>query len=291
MKRIRLFSSVGLLIVLLYCKVDRVRAEGLKGCLGHTPTLMSAGGTDLKPQSGITLKINILGGKSDDAGKNFVVLGQDPEEEGFSVNVTISAIEGIMVYDEMVPEQICVDEKGNEKDEKYCKDPEYYGYLYHYTTREKCHSGITSPANRTIANGKVWLKPSLETAEWLGWVQTSKIKKAALRYLFPEKWMVGTWTEDGFTTIGTPDLTWSETYYQNWLQQMEGYNFLAGDTATLSNLWSVTLVEVTDPDGNQSLGIFGNFNPGTYLNPYPSDYSGGVLNISYDKMNSHTEKQ
>jgi hypothetical protein len=153
-----------------------------------------------------------------------------------------------------------------------------------------CHPNLESPAKRTIKNVKVWIEPSLETAVWLGWAFSGSNKKAPLRYIFPDKWMAGTWTTDGFTTTGTPDNLWSETYYENWLKQLEGLNFLAGDTVTIPSLWSVTLAEVISPDnGTQSLGLFGKLSLSSTNYPPPEIFAEGTSNISYALMKYYTK--
>ena len=290
MKPIRLCAFIGLVILLFGMEPQNILAQELNGCAGNPPTFKNSSGGRLSPLSGVTISVEILAGGNSTV-QNFVVFGQDPEEEGLSLTVKVTPEVGIVSYDEKVPTTYCVDTYENDAIaySKYCEMGYPYSKQYRYKTIEECHSGITSPAQRTIKNIKVWLEPSDQTSRWLGWSQSGEGEKAPLRYMFPDKWMVGNWTADGFTTIGTPDLSWSETYYQNWLSQMAGYNFLAGDTAAMTNLWSVTLVEVESPSLSpiQSLGIFGNLNPGMYFNPHPSGSTSGSQNISYDEMNSY----
>jgi hypothetical protein len=150
----------------------------------------------------------------------------------------------------------------------------------------------THDAYRKINDVKVWLEPSEDTADWLGWSQSAPGNKANLRYLFPEKWMAGTWTEDGFTTTGTPDLSFNSQYYEEWTEQLKNYNFLAGDKEAIPNLWSVTMVEVANPvTGNyQSLGIFGYFFTTSITNPEPRDLFGGnQWRVSCEGLNGYTK--
>jgi hypothetical protein len=130
----------------------------------------------------------------------------------------------------------------------------------------------------------VWLQPSLETSAWLGWNQGGgESPRFPIRYIFPEKWMTGTWTEDGFETSGTMDYGWSQSYYEAWLAQMSDYNFLAGDTNKISKLFSVTMVEVSSPiDGSAGLGVFGNFLAGPNPSTLPVSFQPGEFNINYE---------
>jgi len=284
MKRIALFIFFGLITIHLGTNTQPVVAQSIN-CGGPISGLLSTSGSALFPVAGLEITVDILAGEGNDV-KNLVVFGQDPEEEGLSLNVSIHAVDGIVRYDETWPESACLDKNGDEVDYDYCLNSRYYG-IYHIGSVDRCHRNLTSPAHRTIRNVKIWLEPSSETANWLGWTGTVGASKAPLRYVFPDKWMAGTWTADGFTTTGTPDNSWSPAYYERWLEQLENFNFLAGDTSTVPYLWSVTLVEVTSPkSGDGSLGIFGNFATG----PYPTGFNGGLQNINYKEMNSYITK-
>ena len=164
------------------------------------------------------------------------------------------------------------------------------GYYY---WEQVCELVRSHNITRKIRDVRIWLEPSKDTVNWLGWDMAGQEGKATLRYMYPEKWMVGTWTEDGFTTTGTTDHYWNNFYYDEWLAQMQGYNFLAGDTGALSNLWSVTMVEVINPIENrpQSFGIFGYFYLSGQTYPLPLGYSSGSQwRVDYWLLNMYTEK-
>jgi hypothetical protein len=267
-----------------------VKAESLYDACPRSEKFYQTGTLrEIDPTSGVTVSVNTYVGAEGNK-KNVVVFGQDPEEEGVGVTVTLTPVTGDIVHNEQVtsckyyglyPDNT---RKGLE-----CNSPGDSGYYYKET---ECLPVRTPGASRKVNDVRVWLEPSQATEDWLGWKQGEKGGKATLRFMFPEKWMAGTWTEDGFTVTETPDLSWYSSYYEEWLQQVAGYNFLAGDTATIDNLWSVTMVEVANPNpgGSQSLGIYGYFDLSNKTYPRPRDLIGGdQWRVNYGEFNTYTK--
>jgi hypothetical protein len=230
---------------------------------------------------------------------NAVVVGQDPEEEGVGITVSIDSVYGDIVHEEMISRcnysgveipgksHIQCTPNNDNSDDYYIHGPSEYYYW-----ESQCRKVRTHGAVRKIKDVRIWLEPSPETESWLGWAQGEPGGKATLRYMFPDKWLVATWTEDGFTTSGTPDNSWTDPYYQNWLEQMQGFNFLAGDTQKILYLWSVTMVETANPiqGGPSSLGIFGDFLLSGITYPLPYGYYPGThWRVNYWTLNEWTD--
>jgi hypothetical protein len=90
---------------------------------------------------------------------------------------------------------------------------------------------VSEPVFRYIEGKslKVWLEPTADTKRWLGWdTETLDEGKYPLRYLFPEKWSLGTWTPEGFTTEGDVGM-WTEEEIKKFIAEHPGYNFLKAD--------------------------------------------------------------
>jgi hypothetical protein len=254
-------------------------------------------------QTGTVRQIDPIGGvivgdvtTSDGPGgtiKNVVVIGQDEEEEGIGITVPLSAVQGDIVHTSWVTRCNCYAEEKESKVEDCAPggDPVQGGPPYCYK-EATCESIRTPGAMRHITDVRIWLEPSQDTADWLGWTD-SQTDRTNLRWIYPEKWMVGTWTGDGSTTAGTASLHFSESYYKEWLAQQQGYNFLQADVWSVDRLWSVTMVEVANPveGGPQSLGVFGNFTLTGQTYPMPNDFtSGSQWRVDYWVMNLYTEK-
>jgi hypothetical protein len=294
MKR-RLFVSSLILSILILGKVDfRVDAQSSK-CISSYPVsrllMPGLGNMDIDPISGATVTVTQSVHETyvdlEDI-KNVVVIGQDPAEEGVSITVAITGVTGKIQHDEKWNETIC----------KYfsSRDDVPYGaercnpldVHYYSVTEERCERYET-PATRKIKAVRIWLELSTETTAWLGWGDMIIGGRASLRYMFPDKWMTGTWTPEGFVTSGTLDKSWSVAYYERWLAQQSGYNFFAGDASSDVTLWSVTLAEVGSPQnpGTTSLGLLGAFAPGDIdVNTAPV----GAYTVSYTDINSNTDK-
>jgi len=163
---------------------------------------------EIDPISGVNINVNTYVGAEGNK-KNVVVFGQDPEEEGVGVTVTLTPVTGDIVHNEWVKKCTYYGKYQDKTRKGQECGINIYGYYYEET---ECEAVRTPGASRKVNDVRVWLEPSEDTNSWLGWKQGEPGGKATLRYMFPEKWMVGTWTEDGFTTTGTPDLSWYSSY-------------------------------------------------------------------------------
>jgi hypothetical protein len=73
------------------------------------------------------------------------------------------------------------------------------------------------------------MEPTEKTKWWLGWSTEGLADDAyPLRFMFPERWALGTWTPEGFTTEGDLGL-WTEEEIEKFLGEHPGYNFLKAD--------------------------------------------------------------
>ena len=234
-----------------------------------------------------------------------VVIGQDPEQEGVTLKVRVVPQDGTIQFDRWVSRDRCTHYRGYQpgRDDQLCNpvtSPDYdrYGdYGYYYTDPSySCERTFTSDQNikvaRTMASIKIWLEPGKETGEWLGWSPTTSTGRSALRFIYPEKWMVGNWTEGGgFETRGTVgNIGFGPGYYEKWLEKMGSYDFLAGDSMADKAIWSVTLPVVASPIGsnNYALGLIGTFDSAPNL---PSDVGGYAryFDCPYISPESHAQ--
>jgi hypothetical protein len=289
MKKIQALFGICLLPFLF--KVQIVSAQATS-CNGVSPKFVMTNTRDpFDPPSAVNIIDYSKTVNGIDGQENVVVFGQDPEEEGVGVSFSLESITGDIIHYENVPHCLHYgmhQDKTRAGDE--CRPIGADGYFY---WEQVCELVRSPNVTRKIRDVKIWLEPSEATVNWLGWDVAGQEGKATLRYMYPEKWMVGTWTEDGFTTTETTDHYWTGSYYEEWLTQMQGYNFLAGDTGALSNLWSVTMVEVETPEkpGSVSLGIFGYFQLSGQTYPLPTGYSSGSQwRTDYWLLNLYTEK-
>jgi hypothetical protein len=219
-----------------------------------------------------------------------VVLGQDPDQEGVKISVKVEQISGTIQYDQWEPSEVCTHYASSQPGRKTCDaqrspDFETYGYggYYYNNTVQVCNRNYSSDqgitVQRKIKDIKIWLEPSKPTSEWLGWDPVTPDGRNALRFLYPEKWMVGNWTDDGFTTQGTPgNIGFGSEYYKQWLEKMKGYNFLAGDALGDFAIWSVTMYAVLSPRDKTttSLGLYGTFETDPDL---PENITGPTITI------------
>jgi hypothetical protein len=155
-----------------------------------------------------------------------LIVTQDKNHTGVNIVVEIKSYPGTITYE-------TYDEKCERYDEPQkgmtlCS-PYFSAGQYYYLTGT-CTPHI-DPVYRYIEGTslKVWLEPSARTSWWLGW-STERLDEDLypLRYMFPEKWSLGTWTPEGFTTEGDLGL-WTEEEIRKFLAEHPGYNFLKAD--------------------------------------------------------------
>jgi hypothetical protein len=234
-----------------------------------TGSLRTAGGDALIPTSGV----NVVVSKSP---ANVVVVGQDEEEEGVSIEVAVTSLYGAIAHKDAVIKTTCQGYPYRNFAMAECTDEDKRiygtsgtGKYYYLETSKYCSPEhlSNSPAYptpdpyvyRPVKDIKVWLEPSKETSDWLGWSSESA-NRASVRYIYPERWSVGNWLpDDQYTTRRALDSRWDIPYYMEWLKSMGEFNFLAGDVRLSTPLWSVTMEEVISPFNNttKGLGIFG----------------------------------
>ena len=278
--------------VILGIEVHAVNAQSL-GC-PYESALKGLDGKDMEPISGANIEI-VKSAEGAEEVKNVIVYGQDKEEEGVSLTITINAIPGKIIHNEWDKRDVCRHSSryqpgrdGNMCDPSSSPDFSTYGYTgeYYYKSEKYCKTNLFKDVKRNVSAVRVWLQPNPETLQWMGWGTETKSGKASLHYIFPSRWMVGSWTGDGFVTSGTPDFTFSEAYYENWLKQMHDYNFLAGDSQTLNSLWSVTLDEVSSPIDSSvtSLAVFGSYILSGLPYPVNTAPTGPVFSVDYDRI-------
>jgi hypothetical protein len=293
--KLRIYYLIILLVFLFGIDVYRTNAQA-DSCLWESE-LLDPNGKTFKYPAGVSITVEQTVTDPPVAPvKNVIVYGQDEEEEGVSMTIKISALPGIINHHEWDEHLECryYDKYQKGRDDDLCNETDY-GWYYNDMVKY-CNKNLPPrTVRRNISDVVVWLQPSQETLAWLGWgTKETETGKATLPYIFPSRWMVGTWTGDGFKVEGTPDVTMSPEYTAKWFQQMRDYNFLAGDTGEIPNLWSVTMVETASPISNnqQTLGIFGYFKLTMMTNPMPFDYSGGSQwRVNYWVLNLYTNKK
>jgi hypothetical protein len=194
-----------------------------------------------------------------------IVFGQDLEDkEGVTIGVEVASRPGTISYESFDGyTEECVGQTVWEDGPKGC--PPYYagGKYYYKKSVPICTPHKDEQVYRSIVglSLKVWLVPTDETLKWLGWNTDSTKDKYPLRYVFPEKWSLGTWTPGGFTTIGS-DLMYTEEQIDQFIAENPGFEFLKSDPRE-SELPTYSLTRVQDPTtGNapmRALGLFGEF--------------------------------
>ncbi len=268
MKLIFKLLLISFVLVLCGIKKGNVLADILQ-CPNIGPLKMLDKKNLMNPTSGVKV------GADKESPNNVVVVGQDPTREGVTIKVTVHQMPGSIDYERPVTTYRCThySQVQSGRTNQLCdpsRSPDFatYGnYGYYYTDSEThCQPTNTLDNNidvrRRMISIKIWLQPSLDTTEWLGWSATTSRGRSALRFLFPEKWMVGNWTDYGFVTRGTlGNIGFGTDYYKQWLQQMGQYDFLAGDSMGDNAIWSITLPRVISPLNNEtnSLGLMGVF--------------------------------
>jgi hypothetical protein len=283
--KLRIYYLIILLVFLFGIDVYRTNAQA-DSCLWESE-LLDPNGKTFKYPAGVSITVEQTVTDPPVAPvKNVIVYGQDEEEEGVSMTIKISALPGIINHHEWDEHLECryYDKYQKGRDDDLCNETDY-GWYYNDMVKY-CNKNLPPrTVRRNISDVVVWLQPSQETLAWLGWgTKETETGKATLPYIFPSRWMVGTWTGDGFKVEGTPDVTMSPEYTEKWFQQMKEYNFLAGDSQTLEELWSVTLDEVPNPDPDGSgrvLGLFGNFKLPTIPYDIPTAPRGSEYAIDY----------
>jgi hypothetical protein len=155
-----------------------------------------------------------------------LIITQDKKHTGVNIVVEIQSYPGTITYETYT--ETCTGYNKQQKGMASCFP--YYSEGKYYYLKGTCMLQ-TEKVFRYIegASLKVWLEPTIKTQEWLGW-STDELGDGyyPLRYLFPEKWALGTWTPEGFTTEGDLGL-WTEEEIRKFLAEHPGFNFLKAD--------------------------------------------------------------
>ncbi|MBN1438549.1 MAG: hypothetical protein JW929_03990 [Anaerolineales bacterium] len=187
-----------------------------------------------------------------------IVIGQDMEEQtGVSITVEIASLPMTVTYWAPVEVEECVEDRTRRGYDDDCP-PHYF-----LTKVRKCVEVKGEPVRRTIIGNslKVWLEPSEETLDWLGWnIDYLAVKEYPLRYMFPEEWSLGTWTPEGYTTVGE-DFIYTEEQIDALIAANPGFEFLKGDPRP-EDIPTHALVRAQDPvegAGKRVLALYGEF--------------------------------
>jgi hypothetical protein len=202
---------------------------------------------------------------------NPIVVGQDKDHVGVDIKVDIVSYPGSITY---LKDAICTGFETPQSDltscDPYYKDDKYFYWKINCPTENDVYRYIDGTSL------KVWLDPDQETEQWLGWSEDAK--GWPLRYMYPEKWSLGTWTPGGFTTVGDNGL-WTEEQIKKFEAEHPGYNFLESDPR-IGPLPTVTMKLASDPlKEDQSkptmrrvIALFGDFTDSPWDKSFPKGY-------------------
>jgi hypothetical protein len=184
-----------------------------------------------------------------------IIVTQDKTHLGVNVVVEIQSFPGMISYETY--DEKCIAFEEPQKGMELCS-PYYSAGKYYYT------KGECTPHSEKVfryidgTSVKVWLEPTERTSWWLGWT-TEGIPDSLfpLRYMYPEKWALGTWTPEGFMTEGDLGL-WTEEEIRKFLEEHPGYNFLKADPRH-REIPTLYLPLAQDPleDGSRVIPLFG----------------------------------
>jgi hypothetical protein len=199
---------------------------------------------------------NIIVAKKE-APENPIVVGQDEEKTGVNITVDVVSYPGSVSY----MKDVCTGFDFPQSRMTFC-DPNYKDGKYYYW-KNTC---VTENDVYRYIEGeslKVWLDPDSDTEQWLGWSEAAK--GWPLRDMYPEKWSLGTWTPQGFVTVGDNGL-WTEEQIKEFEAKNPGYNFLEADPR-IGPLPTITMWLGMDPAATdlesyinrRVLALFGGF--------------------------------
>lgn len=196
-----------------------------------------------------------------------IVFGQDLEEKtGIKITIEIQSTPGKISYETHDGyTDKCIGYPTRQDGLDLCYPYHKDGNHYYMTSVPICTPHENEEVYRNIRGEslQVWLAPSEDTLKWLGWNTTGlKGGQYPLRYVFPEKWSLGTWTPEGFTTVGS-DLMYTEEQIDRFIAENPGFEFLKSDPRE-EDLPSYALLRTKDPmteEGapQRALALFGEF--------------------------------
>jgi hypothetical protein len=183
-----------------------------------------------------------------------VIVTQDDDpvdwDTGLDIGVEIVSYPGTVTYKTHAVE--CAGYERYQYGKESC-EPYYSGGLYYYQT------DVCIPHTETVyryidrEHLQIWLVPSDKTKKWLGWTSL-KEDEYPLRYLFPDRWQLGIWTPDGYTTQGDNGL-WTEQAIDEFFAEHPEYNFLKADPQTYE--LPTKYLELADMEGAKVIPLFG----------------------------------
>jgi hypothetical protein len=216
--KIRILSCIALICLIYLLPVEDV-VQAQAGIVCHPDPRVVTYPSDDKHGFDIT--------RAEKTYPNFpLIVTQDPKHTGTNIVVEIRSYPGIISYETY--DEVCIGFDRPQRGLTSCS-PYFSAGQYYFL------QGTCTPHTETVfryiegESLKVWLEPTLDTKKWLGWsTESLGNDNYPLRYLFPEKWALGTWTPEGFTTEGDLGL-WTEEEIRKFLAEHPGYNFLKAD--------------------------------------------------------------
>jgi hypothetical protein len=208
------------------------------------------------------------------APSNPIVIGQDKEEKrGVDISVTIGSLPGTAEFwrwhqYEVGTHQVRIGDPIPRGED--CR-PSISGYRECYTVDNRCEKETETVYRKIIPDSvSVWLDPSTETEQFLGWGPTH-LGRYPLRYLFPEKWALGAWTPTGLEQESIGE--WYPEGSEVWAfgQENSWFTFLFPDPNEI-DLPGQHLLRLSQPQrelgymGRRILGLYGRFY--TFQAPY-----------------------
>jgi hypothetical protein len=95
----RLVPAICIMSILFCLDAHHIQAQS--GNCDFVGSLSQSRGREVDPLSGVTVESRIL------EPNNVVVVGQDPEEVGVSIEITIRSQKGVVEHDETIASQEC----------------------------------------------------------------------------------------------------------------------------------------------------------------------------------------
>jgi hypothetical protein len=213
-----------------------------------------------------------------------IVIGQDKDDRrGVDIRIEIQSFPGTVEPYETHDgdRQVCRGYSKRQKGLKSCSPSYEDGKFLYWTTEPICTRHENEQTSRFI-NGEslqVWLIPSDNTLMWLGW-NIDFLGRYPLRFMYPEKWALGTWVPGGFISEGDEGL-FADFQIRRFTEEHPGFNFLKADPRKDILPESVlTRINnpVTNPPGGVALALYGRF---AGLNNY-GGISGAGACLIYD---------
>jgi len=265
---------IGLILAVVYIlanaqgvRIAQAQTDGM-GCDGNRDTITYEAGM----QGGGDIGIEVSGSK--DWPAQPIVIGQDESHTGVTISVMIKALKGTAKYWRLQQEDYADNPVPRGR-----QTPAGYTCYPISGDMRRCYKNVCNemPDEEVYRNinpdsVSVWLDPSAETEQFLGWGPNAA-GLYPLRYLFPEKWALGAWTPTGWEQADIGD--WYPTGEEVWAfgQTNPWFTYLFPDPNE-TDLPGQHLLRMSQPlygtgyVGRRVLGLYGAFY--SYQNPYAS---------------------